>query len=384
MKPHWRAILFCLPLAVVFGTPALALWVGGEFTSPDTVVARQIKDDRLVLHGPAYTNSASYVKVRLLTARRPQVLALGNSRVMQFRRSFFRPEVTFYNAGGTVAKIQHFRAFLGQLPREALPQTLIIGTDTAYYNLTFDKLDRDAFNVPWLMEQLTTHTAPGEVMQTRWRDVWGGLRDGKIDVRQLLSGRGLSTRIGFSAVCREQGFRNDGSYLYGGIDLDISNPRHRDHAFAGTLKQVAGGKGRFSWGATPSEPALRETDALLDFCRERGIDVIGFLPPHPHAVWTAMQALGEKYSYIDKLEPELRQRFESRGFELYNFSDFAALGAPDSEAIDGFHGSERTYLRLLIAMLERGSRLNAVADLPTLRAALAASTRNTSLFPELP
>ena len=226
------------------------------------------------------------------------------------------------------------------------------------------------------MQQLTTHTAPSEVLHTRWRDVWGGLREGKVDLHQLLSLRGLSTRIGFSAVCREQGFRNDGSYLYGGIDLDISNPRHRDHGFATTLGQVAGGKGRFSWGATPSEPALRETEALLDFCRERRIDVIGFLPPHPHTVWTAMQALGEKYAYIEKLVPELRSRFESRGFEFYDFSDFAMLGAPDSEAIDGLHGSERTYLRLLVAMLEQGSRLNAVANLPALRAAPASSTRH--------
>jgi hypothetical protein len=384
LKPLWRAVLFFLPLAVVFGTPALALWIGGEFTSPDTVIARQIKDDRLVLHGPAYTNSASYVKMHELIRRRPDLLVLGNSRVMQFRRSFFRPEIRFYNAGGTVAKIQHYRAFLELLPPEALPQTLIIGTDTAYYHLAFDKLDKDGFNVAWLREQLTKYTEPGEVMHTRWRDVWTALIGGKVDVSQLLTLRGLSTRIGFAAVCRGQGFRNDGSYKYGGIDDDISDPRHRDHAFATTLKQVATGRGRFPWGDTPSEPALRETDALLDFCAAHGIQVIGFMPPHAHAVWDAMEALGPKYEYIRKLEPELRSRFERRGFEFYNFSDFAMIGSPDSDAIDGYHGSERTYLRLLIVMLERGSRLNAVADVSALRAALAASTRHTSVFPELP
>lgn len=384
MKPHWRAILFFLPLAVVFGTPALALWVGGEFTSPDTVVARQIKDDRLVLHGPAYTNSASYTKMRLLTLRKPEVLVLGNSRVMQFRRSFFLPDVRFYNAGGTVAKIQHYRAFLSRLPREALPRTLIIGTDTAYYHLAFDKLDRDGFNVAWLEQQLTTHSTPAEVYHGHWRDVWGGLWDGKIPVPALLTLRGLSTRIGFAAVSLDRGFRNDGSYRYAGIDLDINDAKHRDYRFGTTVKQVAAGRGRFPWGDTPSEPALRETDALLDFCRERGIHVIGFMPPHAHAVWAAMEALGPKYEYIRKLEPALRSRFESRGFEFYDFSDFAMIGSPDSDAIDGYHGSERTYLRLLIAMLERGSRLNAVANLPELRAALDSSTRHTSIFPELP
>ncbi len=384
MKPHWRAILFLLPLGIVFGIPALVLWLGGEFTGPDTVVARQIKDDRLILHGAAYTNSASYVKVRLLTQRRAQVLVLGNSRVMQFRRGFVRPDVSFYNAGGTVAKIQHYRAFLERLPREVLPKTLLIGTDTAYYNLAFDKLDKDGFNVPWLEQQLTTHSTADEVYHAHWQDVWSGLRSGKIVANQLLTLRGLSTRIGFAAVCNEQGFRNDGSFRYGGIDLDINNPKHRDFRFATTLKQVAAGRGRFPWADTPSEPALRETDALLDFCRERGIDVIGFMPPHAHAVWAAMEALGPKYDYIKKLEPALRTRFEARGFEFYDFSDFAMIDSPDSDAIDGYHGTERTYLRLFIAMLERGSHLNALADLPALRATLAASTWHTSLFPELP
>jgi len=261
-----------------------------------------------------------------------------------------------------------------------LPKTLIIGTDTAFYNLTFDKLEGDGFNVPWL----SSHSTADEVYHAHWQDVWGGLRSGKIVVSHLLGLRGLSTRIGFSAVCNEQGFRNDGSYRYGGTDLDINNPQHRDYRFAATLKLVAAGRGRFPWGDTPSEPALRETDALLDFCRDHGIDVIGFMPPHAHAVWAAMEALAPKYEYIKKLEPALRMRFESRGFEFYDFSDFAMIGAPDSDAIDGFHGTERTYLRLLIAMLERGSRLNALADLPDLRAALAASTGHTGIFPELP
>lgn len=51
-------------------------------------------------------------------------------------------------------------------------------------------------------------------------------------------------------------------------------------------------------------------------------------------------------------------RLTVRGFAYYDFSDFASVQAPDEEAIDGFHGSERTYLRLFIQMLEQGSRFN--------------------------
>jgi hypothetical protein len=382
LKPFWRGLLFLLPLAIIFGVPALILWLGGEFTGPDTVVARQVKNDRLVLQGQAYTNSAMYVKAQRIIRHTPQVLALGNSRVLQFRAGFFLPEVSFYNAGGTVAKIQHFRAFLERLPRESLPKTLIVATDNGYFNLGFDKLELDGFNIPWMEKQMTTHTPANEVFQTNWRTVWTDLRAGKVNWPRLFSGEGLTTRIGLVAVSKEQGFRNDGSYLYGGTDLDITNPAHRDYQFVNTLKAITGGKSRFSWGADPNPKALAEMDAFLDFCHERGIDVIGFMPPHAHAVWQAMHDLGDKYAFVTKLEPALRERFERRGFEFYNFSDFATLGSPDTDAIDGYHGSERTYLRLLIAMLERGSRLNAVADLPALQNVLAGAKSHTGLFPD--
>ena len=384
MKPIWRAILFFLPLTAVFGTPALVLWLGGEFTSPDTVIARQERGDQLVLFGPAYTDSALYLKVRRLIHQRPKVLALGNSRVMQFRRGFFLPGTSFYNAGGTVARLPHFLAFLKDLPPEALPETLIIATDLGYFNASFDKLDLDKFSTAWLDEQMTRHASPDDIFQKNWQTVWTAIRQGKIKFARLASLDGLGPRIGLNALCNEQGFRNDGSYLYGGVELNIHDPRHRDYQFAGTLRHIARGVGRFAYADGPSPGSLREMDALLDWCQERKIHVIGFFPPHAHAVWAAMMAKGEKYAFIPKLETELRARFDARGFEFFDFNDFATLGSPDDDAIDGYHGSERTYLRLVIAMLESGSQLNACADLPALRGVLVASKSHTSLFPERP
>ncbi len=379
-----RAVLFLLPLAVIFGVPLLVLWLGGELTDPDTVVARQARGDRLVLHGPAYTNSAMYVKARHIAAQHPQVMALGNSRTMQFRRDFFLPEVSFYNAGGSAVRIMHFRAFLAKLPPESLPQILIIATDIGFFNESFDKVERDTMDATWVRERMTTHATANEVFRDNWQTVWQAIREGKVRWSRVFSLEGLGSRIGLNALCNEQGFRNDGSYLYGGLELDITDPRHRDHAFANTLKIVARGGGRFAWGSTVSEGALRETDALLDFCRARKIEVIGFFPPHAHAVWAAMQKLGDKYAFVPKLDRELRARFAARGFEFYDFNDFASFGAPDDDAIDGYHGTERTYLRLFVSMLEQGSRLNSCASLPALRAVLASSTRHTNLFPDRP
>lgn len=373
MKPHWRRLLFFLPLAILFGTPAAIMWLGGEFTSPETVIARQADRSRLVLLGRAYSDPSRYVKKQTIARGRPQVLALGNSRVMQFRAELFRPDVTFYNAGGCVLRIQDFRSFLEALPVEALPRTLILGVDHSFFLPQSDRYsDRDP-DIVALKQMLVSYSAPGALFQQNWHKVWSDLYAGKIELARLADGRGLGARIGITAACREQGFRNDGSMQYGGVDLNIANPRHRDFGFAGTLDHIHAGRGRFGWSENISERALRELDLLLDFGEQRGMEITFFQPPHAHTVWAAIQESG-RYGYLAKLGPILRERCAARKQEYYDFSDMADLQAPDSEAIDGYHGSERTYLRLFIAMLERGSRLKRLADLPALQATLSRST----------
>lgn len=377
-----RTVLFSLPLAIVFGIPGAILWLGGEFMNPERLVRLQSDDSRQVLHGAAYTNTAIYVKSRLLLKRRPQLLVLGNSRVLQFRREFFLPEVSFYNAGSAVVRIRNFRAFLQCLPKDALPRTLLIATDAGYFCRGFDLVEKDSYNDAWLQAQMQTYSTPGTVFQTRWRDVWRDLTAGKIKCGRLFSLDGWNTRVGLNALSYDAGFRNDGSYRYSLHESDASNPLHHDYQFAKTLHAVETGGGRFAWGDKPSDEALAEVDALLDFCASNQIHLVAFMPPHAHAVWVAMQALGDRYAYIQGAETEMRKRLNARGFEFYNFSDCADLGAPDSEALDGHHGSERTYLRILISMLEQGSHLNACADLDGLRQTLAASPGQLTVFQE--
>lgn len=68
------------------------------------------------------------------------------------------------------------------------------------------------------------------------------------------------------------------------------------------------------------------------------------------------------YVYIFCLGESLEPIFTRYGFEFYDFSNSIAIGSSDKEMIDGFHGSEKTFLRLFIDMLQRGSFLNGYAD----------------------
>jgi len=227
---------------------------------------------------------------------------------------------------------------------------------------------------------VTSYSPPVEIYRAHWRKVWADLWAGKIQVRQVLARRGASDRVGMPAVCLDQGYRADGSYRYSALDnrVDRSAPSRlpvRAHAQprAAGRRPLRLGRGRVG------ENRSRSSTASSISARSVASTSSASPPPQPHAVCAAMQALGDKYAYAPKVHAALQARLAARDFEYYDFSDFAIVQAPDDEAIDGFHGSERTYLRLVIQMLEHGSRLNNVADLPHLREVLRASTTQDEL-----
>lgn len=176
-------------------------------------------------------------------------------------------------------------------------------------------------------------------------------------------------------------FRNDGSYTWASYVADPTDSRHEDHGFRNTLDRIAKGNRRFEYGARVSAAALAEVDALLNDCRTRGIHVVAFLPPFANQVLRAMQARPADYGYLAGIVPGLEPLFRRHGFVLGDFSDLATLGASDRETIDGFHGSEKAYLRLLLRLADRDDRLRArLRDPAWLQARLNAAAGDQLVF----
>ena len=98
----------------------------------------------------------------------------------------------------------------------------------------------------------------------------------------------------------------------------------------------------------------------------KNIFVIAILPPFADAVNKKMKEIG-KYHYQEVIYPTLKPIFDSYGFELWEGSHLSTYNSNDKEAIDGFHGGEVSYLRLLIYILEKGSVLNNVTDILKLK-----------------
>lgn len=351
----WRRLAwFVLPLLLLLAWPAGLMWAAGEFTPVGQVVSMQATSAAPVYFGRAYSDPTARYKLTSVVERRPQLLVLGTSRVLAIRAAAFKADSEFFNAGNGVTRLRHYRAFLQRIPRGQEPRLMLLGLDQYFFNLRFDKLEADGFEAQWEQDPALT-----EIFFGTWKQVYGDYFGGKFALPDLAATPG-QVRIGLNARVQLNAFRKDGSYTWASYVADPASPRHEDHGFRNTLDRIAKGNRRFEYGEQVSAAALQEVDALLRDCKARGIHVVAFLPPFAHTVLQSMRARSADYGYLAGIMPGLRPIFQRHGFVLEDYSDLAELGATDHETIDGFHGSEKAYLRLVLRLAESDAPLRAL------------------------
>ncbi|MFM7919360.1 MAG: hypothetical protein ACKPJJ_03985 [Planctomycetaceae bacterium] len=372
-----KLMLFALPLllAAVPSCTILA-WTGEAFRDLEPTLQHSIKFNRGLIGYAWNEQNYPWMKRQALLLMPPQdVLAIGSSRVLQFRREMFvRP---FWNAGYTILTTADFQTFLSLIPTDRHPKTLLIA------------LDQWMFNSAWIAESGNTSPErwtqnPSYNLRTGLRllpDVCTDLARGRIGLMPLLQQR-PDNPWGLNAWQNAKGFRPDGSFAYGRqIQQRLANdPQTPDFQFAGTLRRIASGSDRFQFGKTPDIAALNSLQSFLQNCSELKIHVIAVLPPFADPVSRALQKSG-RHQYLDQLPAALQQIFSGTSHELHCLPSLASLGADDTEAVDGFHSGEKATLRQLLHMLQQGSRLNKCCNSEQLGRDLAAAPNPLEVYP---
>ncbi len=342
LKKFWLKLsIFSLPFVLLLAFPLFVMIVTGELLPISTVISLSdgSPDFR---YGPAYSNADRYYKISEVRRRKPEVLALGTSRVMQIRSEFFSQPQQFYNAGGGLTRLEHFRVFLQQAGYT--PRILIVSMDQNFFNDNWKAVKYENYAA-----RLAADDRAGlGTLLVGWRWVYRDYLNGKFRLSDL---RAFPHRIGVSACAQRNGFRADGSYDYGtkvSDNLAFRLQEAFDRIEARTLL--------FEKGDQVSEERVSELKRLLEYCYSHNIKVVGFLPPYAHAVYKKMQEVGD-YHYLSQIADRLQPLFDQYDFTFADFSDLAWLGADDSEVIDGFHGNDRAYRRILSKLAERDAQL---------------------------
>lgn len=299
------------------------------------------------LMGLGYNEQTSYYKLINADYYKADVLALGTSRVMQFKKEFFQG--TFYNCGGSVhGNYNEYLNFLENLDYK--PKCILLGLDAWVFNDAWNQSCGDYSNYVKIQK---IHRSKGIMLKSMIQD-W---INGKWTFDDLGN---YPDNIGFNGCIKDEGFMCDGSYYYGNV---YRNPEEDgDYLFADTLKRIENGVSRFEWGDHIDQDTLEQLDKLLSYCTQNDIEVIGFLPPFAPTVYETMEETGN-YGYLAEIEPACVDLFNRYNFEFYNYMDGAYFDVTDDYFIDGFHGSEIVYGYIIKDMVSKGSEISSYTDL---------------------
>ena len=362
---HKRFVLFYLLFTLLMGLPFLTNFLfilrAGENLSIKEIVHRQRERD--YLYGTAFNDVEYAYKLELVRTVKPRIVVLGSSRVLHFREEYF--SVPFVNCGRVVPNIQAGKEFLEKMLSVHKPEVILLGLDFWWFR--YDS-NRQREGHADFRDTGTTTTFSKLTAPFRY------LRDGKLSALDyagvILSGAHASNPlarmggIGLDGILRSTGFRKDGSYFHGKIYMGVEP---RDVGFSNTLHRIRTGTDRFEYGSSLDDARLEALDDMLALCRENNVRIILFIPPLAGAVLDEMNGLGDKYAYLDALYAHLR----NRGDGFFNFQDaFRAVGSPDCEFMDGFHGGEVTTQRILTAMAQTDETLRSMVDLEAMAASI--------------
>src|ERR1700722_4483896 len=130
-----KVLLFLAIFAVPIGSNGLFLFNSGELLSDKDIADKQLASEKNCIVGLATRNSGYYYKQEMYRKIKPEILILGSSRVMQYRKEFFSRSML--NAGGAMNSINEGFSFVTDSFNEVAPKVLIMGLDYWWFSANY-------------------------------------------------------------------------------------------------------------------------------------------------------------------------------------------------------------------------------------------------------
>lgn len=361
-----KIIIFLIPVGLILIFPALVLFFGREYYSIEAGIKAQITKPETIF-GFSYNNLGPIYKKLLIDVMNPEVITLGSSRVMQFRKEFFTEPNKFINAGGGATGIDNIEEFIKRLPPDNKVNFIILGLDQEMFKVSPSvNLPLDSNSETYYQKNVFERFVV--LLIKNWKKIYQDYFLKKFSLVELSKQSPKTNNIGISAIINKDGFRHDGSYQYGKVINGKNRIMNLKLEIDKTLQLIKQDRSSFRYGESISKPAINYLGNILKLSKERGIYVIGFLPPYANQTYQEMVSVDDSYKKIViDLPNELNSIFSNYDFSFYDFSDIRVLGANDNEFIDQSHGTDKLYLRMIIHMAEKNKELNQYTDLNKLK-----------------
>jgi len=327
-----------------------------EHNGFDDIVKRQIKNDSI--YGTALNQNTFKYKLELIKQRKPKIIALGSSRVMQFREQFFN--VQFVTAGGAMNYLSEGEVFIDELLNDHKPEYIILGLDFWWFNENTSQLNKFLY-----------HDNDGKTMDLKklikpYSYLIGGKSDLStikfvFDNDEITNSYTKYDNLGLRAISTSTGFRKDGSYFYSNSIFGLGESEGK---FLDTIDRVRKGDRRFEYGDHISQERIKSFTKLVDKINSNNIKLIILIPPIANAIHIIMDKTN-KYNYIG----EFIDYVSALKIPTFNYHDLSVLTTNDCECIDGFHGGDVVYQRILLDIFNsnKDPYFNSLLDIDTIK-----------------
>lgn len=350
-----KYFLFLIFIAIVCVPIILFLYKTQEVASVEDIVKKQMATK--AIYGTALNDNMFAYKLEIVKQTKPEIIAIGSSRVMQFREEFFSKK--FITTGGATNYMNEGVDFLNEVLKVHKPKVIILGLDIWWFNNNYQQPSR------YMHAGTTSILSIDKIYKPI---LW--LANGKIDKKCFLntilqsedSKNSITnyTNIGISALKTSDGFRSDGSYFYSKLIFGIEKPGD-DVKFQDTLNRIKQGNARFEYGDKVSKDRWNDLLRFLNICKKNNIKVIIFIPPVANKIIEKMNEMKNEYAYVT----EFRTKVISIGG--FDYHDPKIISSSDCEFVNGFHGGDVTYQRILLDLADKNEYLKNHVDVNLLK-----------------
>lgn len=354
----FKISIFVFPVFLFLGLMLFIIFRAGEFFHP---LDRLILSNEEYLIGKHHYKHVNALKWReLLLGQKREILILGTSRVMAFRKEMFNK--SFYNAGFTIKNIYDYRQFLLNMPYEKLPSILIIGLDqrmfisnNSYYSASSASVrNRDNWNKYQFYPDLN-------YLKSFYYKIVYSQYDFKKISNHLVRDNN-ENKIGFDAILNNTGFRKDGSYNF---HREVLKAQKFDlnyiHHNSDNKLEIEKYDNDFFGAEILSQDAVNEFRKLIHFCTQNDIYTIAMLNPYPSSIKEKINE-NSNLHYVNDILPAIAPIIKEENYEVWDLNKLDHFKMNDNEFIDATHGVEVTAIKVLLSIAKEDTFLGKLID----------------------
>ncbi|ANV97315.1 hypothetical protein BBW65_07690 [Helicobacter enhydrae] len=345
-----------------------------EHNSFETIVKRQTEQNSI--YGTALNENVFGYKLELIKQRKPEVIALGSSRVGQIREEFFT--TSFVTASNAMNTLKEGKYFLQKVLEFYKPKLVLIGLDPWFFNPSiqnykiaeYQQIAGTNINMPKIKS----------ILHLIYKKQF--FKPKYIFDNHFISNPYTSLdSLGLNAIYKGRGFLKDGSYLYSEVFIDKPT---QDAGFQDTTHRIENNLAQFVYASHIDKSRIEDLLSMLKILTDHHIEFVIFITPMAPQIYTLMKSKQEKYAYIEELFIALQKAH----IKFYNYFDPTPLSRNNCEFLDGFHGGDVFYARMFYDMAQKHtllksySNLSYLSDIITTHKGRVFSKDSISFFPE--